>query len=121
VLASIAGCGAVALDSTTAQAQIFCPTTVNGGAQQGIRLDNGTCTNVGNVNPLSLLQNSRRARGARRFEPVAGARDRLNTVICIVPAVFRRFLAHFSRVVANSIDLAGGANGAPDEITSPTA
>jgi hypothetical protein len=52
---------------------------------------------------------------------VAGARDQLNTVICIVPAVFRRFLAHFSRVVANSIDLAGGANGAPDEITSPTA
>jgi hypothetical protein len=69
----------------------------------------------------SLLQNSRRARGARRFEPVAGARDRLNTVICIVPAVFRRFLAHFSRVVANSIDLAGGANGAPDEVTSPIA
>jgi hypothetical protein len=52
---------------------------------------------------------------------VAGARDRLNAVICIVPAVFRRFLAHFSRVVANSIDFAGGANGAPDEITSAIA
>ena len=70
---------------------------------------------------MSLLQHSRRARGAWRFEPMAGARGRLKAVICMVPAVLRRFLAHVSRVVANSIDLAGGANGAPDEITSPVA
>jgi hypothetical protein len=55
VLASIAGCGSLALDSTAAQAQIFCPTTVNGGQQQGIRLDNGTCTNVGNVDPRTSI------------------------------------------------------------------
>jgi hypothetical protein len=69
----------------------------------------------------SLLQNSSRVRGAQRFELVAGARERLKAVICIVPAVFRRFLTHFSRVAANSIDLAGGANGAPDKITLPIA
>jgi hypothetical protein len=70
---------------------------------------------------MSLLQNSSRVRGAQRFELVAGARERLKAVICIVPAVFRRFLTHFSRVAANSIDLAGGANGAPDKITLPIA
>jgi hypothetical protein len=52
---------------------------------------------------------------------MAGARERLKAFICIVPAVFRRFLMQFSRVVANSIDFAGGANGAPDEITSAVA
>ena len=55
VLASIAGCGAIGFDSTSAQAQIFCPATASGGAQTGIRLANGTCTNVGNVDPRTSI------------------------------------------------------------------
>jgi hypothetical protein len=56
-----------------------------------------------------------RAAGA----PTSGA-GAAGTVVCRQgcawpadePAVFRRILAHLSRVVANSIDLASGANGA---------